>query len=452
MEKLPPISVIMPAHNAEKYLSLAVGSVLRQSLSAWELIIVDDASSDNTANLLQTLSAADNRLRVLRTEKNIGPGPARNLGMENARGEYILFADADDELHQNCLQTAVDLAETHGGDLVCFGANFVNEAGSVLYPTETLEGDYTASGWQNVNTLLNAHFSTVVWDVLIKRRLIQNNKLLFTPTTHEDTWFKFRLMFFAEHIVCTKKILYKHYLRHDSLINKRHIEVYSHVKTLFVMLDYVREFIETLRKTEPVSRAQEYMCYRFMLSSLLNYTQKTALSMGNDFLPLFDSYAHASFGDKSVYFTTLYELFVLRCKMVTEAEEKNRRAEQDLAFAKKSFPELAAFFRRREIAQLICGLKDDEWSIFPALSWYGEYWELVKNKESNPCLRAQAKNIVEQLSAWGKKHTDPLKQQELALALALYLDLPKVITWIEPEIWPEKLRQDFIAAFVRNCM
>jgi len=93
---MPAVSVIMPAYNAERYLTGAVASVLRQSFADLELLIVDDGSADRTVEIAQQFAQRDPRVRVLQ-QANAGPGPARNTGFHAARGRLFAFLDSDDE-------------------------------------------------------------------------------------------------------------------------------------------------------------------------------------------------------------------------------------------------------------------------------------------------------------------------------------------------------------------
>ena len=93
--KNPVISVIMPAYNAEKYIGESIESVLSQQYAHWELLIINDGSSDNTQQIIDKYILQDNRIRTFYQE-NSKQGKARNLGIQNARGEYIAFLDSDD--------------------------------------------------------------------------------------------------------------------------------------------------------------------------------------------------------------------------------------------------------------------------------------------------------------------------------------------------------------------
>jgi len=103
---MPVVSVIMPAYNAERYLPRAIESVLRQTLTDLELLIVDDGSNDTTVTLAQSYASHDDRVRVL-LQQNAGPGPARNLGFSAGAGRFFAFLDSDDEWDDTFLEENV---------------------------------------------------------------------------------------------------------------------------------------------------------------------------------------------------------------------------------------------------------------------------------------------------------------------------------------------------------
>jgi len=95
-ESAPLVSIILPVFNAASYLGEAIDSILAQSFSDWELIAVDDASSDNSAAILEDYAAADSRIRVFRNEINLGVGGTLDRAISESRGQYIARMDADD--------------------------------------------------------------------------------------------------------------------------------------------------------------------------------------------------------------------------------------------------------------------------------------------------------------------------------------------------------------------
>jgi len=128
-QKTWKISVIMPAYNSEKYIERSIKSILSQTHTALELIVVDDGSTDRTPGILRRLSAEDARLRVLRTE-NHGPAEARNAAMQEISpdADFVTFIDADDELLPDALAYALEPAET-GADFILTGFSIVEADG-----------------------------------------------------------------------------------------------------------------------------------------------------------------------------------------------------------------------------------------------------------------------------------------------------------------------------------
>ncbi len=108
----PKVSVVIPCYNSESYLKKAVDSVLNQSISELQIILVDDGSTDKTPVLLQQYKMQDNRIEVITHSKNKGLGPARNSGISIASGEYIFFLDSDDYIPPNSFEVLYDKAQT----------------------------------------------------------------------------------------------------------------------------------------------------------------------------------------------------------------------------------------------------------------------------------------------------------------------------------------------------
>lgn len=111
------VSVIVPAYNAERWLEAAVASVTAQTVRDWELVLVDDGSTDGTPALCDRLAAGDRRIRAFHTP-NQGVSAARNLGLKMSMGEWISFLDADDLLHPQFLEVMLDVAERIDADIV----------------------------------------------------------------------------------------------------------------------------------------------------------------------------------------------------------------------------------------------------------------------------------------------------------------------------------------------
>ncbi len=112
MQQHPLFSIIVPVYNAEKWLEDTVGSVISQSNSDWELLLVEDGSTDNSKDVAAQFAANDPRIKAI-FKDNSGVSAARNRGLQEARGEYIIFLDADDMLAENALCTYSDIIAQH---------------------------------------------------------------------------------------------------------------------------------------------------------------------------------------------------------------------------------------------------------------------------------------------------------------------------------------------------
>ena len=113
---MPGISVIVPVYQAEKFLKDCVESVVRQSYSDWELLLIDDGCTDRSPAICDACAAEDSRVRVFHKAKNAGVSEARNTGLREARGQYIAFLDVDDRYEADCLETLWNLCQQSGAD------------------------------------------------------------------------------------------------------------------------------------------------------------------------------------------------------------------------------------------------------------------------------------------------------------------------------------------------
>lgn len=139
------ISIITPSFNSGKYISETIQSVLNQTYTNWEMIIVDDLSTDNTIEIVEEFSLKDNRIKLFELEKNSGTGIARNFGLNKSKGRYIAFLDADDLWKQEKLEIQIAFLKTN---LQFFTFSFydcMDENGNSLYKTITAPKNLTYS-------------------------------------------------------------------------------------------------------------------------------------------------------------------------------------------------------------------------------------------------------------------------------------------------------------------
>jgi len=121
MTNKPKVSVVTPVYNAEKYIAETMDSIINQSFHDFEFILVDDCSTDGTAEIIERYAKDDERIKLYRNEKNLGIAGNRNKGISFATGKYIVWADADDVSVKERLQLQYDFMESHPKVGICGG-------------------------------------------------------------------------------------------------------------------------------------------------------------------------------------------------------------------------------------------------------------------------------------------------------------------------------------------
>ena len=129
------VSVITPSYNCAKYISDTIDSVINQTYKNWEMIIVDDNSSDNSNEIIEKYVQRDNRIKFIKLEKNSGPAVARNRAIEEATGRYIAFLDADDLWMSDKLQKQIDFMQSYNYELTYTAYETMREDGVNLHHT-----------------------------------------------------------------------------------------------------------------------------------------------------------------------------------------------------------------------------------------------------------------------------------------------------------------------------
>ncbi|MRN07390.1 glycosyltransferase family 2 protein [Lactobacillus sp. 0.1XD8-4] len=226
------ISVIVPVYNDEKYLKQCVESVLTQSYSNLEVILVDDGSTDNTPAICEDFREQDDRVRVIH-KQNEGVGASRNTGIAMATGDYILFIDHDDWLFQDHIQKLYDLLKKNQADIaVANFSGFLEEKGTFLFYVrgeDYFEKNYTPSEWFEIEYEdkynLNQAF-VVPWGKLYKASLFKN--IVYpTNTKVEDDLTTWKVYLLADKISYQNDPSYVHRIMQESVTGRvNQIDVY----------------------------------------------------------------------------------------------------------------------------------------------------------------------------------------------------------------------------------
>lgn len=211
----PSVSVIMPVYNAEHFLECSVGSVMAQTCADWELICFNDASTDGSLDMLNAYAASDTRIRVINSPVNVKQGAGRNRAVREARGEFVMFLDADDSLAPEAVATCLDTVRTRDADMVLFDYRLV--PGDVVSPLGRLVARMRGDDVKR-RLILN---STPVWSAMYRRTLITDNGLYFPERVfYEDNAVALALQLSAGNPIKVNAALYE-YRIHDSSVSHR---------------------------------------------------------------------------------------------------------------------------------------------------------------------------------------------------------------------------------------
>lgn len=202
------ISVIVPVYNTEKYLRRCIESILTQTFTNFEILLIDDGSKDASGTICDEYAQIDARVRVFH-KTNGGVCSARNMGLENASGDWITFCDSDDWVGEDWLMI-YSLGINQGVDVVIQGIDYSREGDRSRYSHvgTSYIGD-VKNGLLEINK-----YKIVGYPVnkLFKRSIIRDNKLLFDTKfrTREDFDFVMRYMIYAKNMVCFEEGSYKY--------------------------------------------------------------------------------------------------------------------------------------------------------------------------------------------------------------------------------------------------
>jgi len=213
---MPEISVIMPAYRVEGYIGRAVQSLLAQTFSDFELIIVDDGSPDGTGRLADDIAAQDARVRVIH-QANAGAPIARNRAMAQARGRYFFFMDADDWAEPDMLEALYALAEKNGLDAAVAGfyidtyydeTHFERQKLSVPDEVFPSQRAFREAAWR----LFDKNQLYPPWNKLFRADYLRRNGIEFPDTFWDDLPFNLAVFRDIERVGVTERAFY-HFIR-----------------------------------------------------------------------------------------------------------------------------------------------------------------------------------------------------------------------------------------------
>lgn len=264
------LSIIVPIYNVEKYLERCIRSLLVQDIesSDYEIVMVNDGSTDNSFALAQKLCNLATNVKLV-TRENGGLAAARNTGIENASGKYLMFVDSDDYLMPNILKNLLSIAEEKNLDVCEARMKVMKENGTYqegliqpFSPSEVVDGEYALLHGVNIASVCGMLYSS---------EFISNNHLRFTEgMTHEDVDFNTRVYPIAQRICFTDIISYVYFWNGESL--NRSINIKKVKKALMddiIIAANTRKYAESFNYPDSIKNLYKKRSNSIVVSSLI---------------------------------------------------------------------------------------------------------------------------------------------------------------------------------------
>ena len=270
------ISIIIPVYNVENYLNDCINSVLNQSYQNFEIICIDDASTDSSSEILEYFVQKDSRIKLLKNETNRGLGPSRNIGLDVAKGKYILFLDSDDWYSPDTLETLYIEAEKNNLDVLLFKSTVYYDDSQTL----KVESYYDMSFMNKFDHKVFNHWELdktklffipiAVWNKFYLKSFLDENNIRFPNKDylHEDNPFSCKVMIRAKRISMLTDYFYNHRKRDGSLTTLRDRRLFDNIEIVYLILEV---FLENKEIYEYYKK--EVLTYIFKLVLKVKYNQ-----------------------------------------------------------------------------------------------------------------------------------------------------------------------------------
>ncbi len=252
--KDPVVSIIVPIYNSEQYLPQCLDSILSQTYTDFELLLVDDGSKDRSGTICDEYAMKDLRIRVFHKE-NGGVSAARNLALQEARGKYICFCDSDDEMRDCHLQTLISIEEKTGADMVVgsYRSYIVHTKRTHIFVLKDRTYEEDEFGILLYDLRKKGSLG-VPWNKLFKTNIIRNHHISFDTTldSYEDEVFNLEYLQYAGKVTSTSVIVYNYILRSNMSLSQRFIELNKHLQIASIIFHLDSKLVKDNKSQERV--------------------------------------------------------------------------------------------------------------------------------------------------------------------------------------------------------
>ena len=256
--EIPAVSVIIPMYNVEKYIAETLDSVFAQTLKNFELIVIDNGSTDNSAAIVKSfIPKFEGRLKLLHMKENTGgPSIPRNKGLELSRGKYIYFFDSDDVIFKNTLELFYNAAEHYQADVLFADKYFVSSGVGENFLKDTRPlGDLKNKTIKVLSENLNARlyawadnaFEVYPWLKFVRRDFLIDNEIKFLPVIQEDSYWTLELVCLAKKAVIVPYMFYVH-RQYSNSFSTTTLNRDFNVESIYKKLDRIIHGLKHLEK------------------------------------------------------------------------------------------------------------------------------------------------------------------------------------------------------------
>lgn len=270
------LSIIIPVYNLVKYLDRCIRSIVSQSFDDFEILLIDDGSSDDSRVLCDDWKGCDQRIRVFH-KPNGGVSSARNLGLEQADGEFITFVDGDDYILPGMYERMIALQLDHNADIVICGFSQEQNDGSFV-PYYSCNELKTLSQQEQVKCLLtNTYYTCSCCDKVFKRKLIETLRFDIKITHYEDLLFCYKAMKQSRMAVFTSEPFYRYCANDNTSASRKPFG--DKQMTMLDVWDYIHnDGLQCFSELKDVINNQYYRNYIMcaMMAHSANYQSKVA--------------------------------------------------------------------------------------------------------------------------------------------------------------------------------
>lgn len=283
---VPKVSIIVPVFGVQDYLHMCLDSILAQSLKDFELILINDGSPDHCGEICDAYAKIDNRIKVIH-KKNEGVSIARNTGIDESNGEYIMFADPDDYVESNWCEVLLKGLKKNTQSLVVSGYNTHNQRIGNYKKSKNGCGNepYLKLKKKEFYTLYENYLLNTLWNKIFISKIIKENHVRFNSdlSLGEDLLFNLDYLKYIEgDIILVNKYVYNYFLRDRySLDNKYYKNLFEIYKLLYSEIEKCMVVFDTdiLKIRENFSNSYLEMLHRvldntFHESSELSFLEK----------------------------------------------------------------------------------------------------------------------------------------------------------------------------------